>query len=121
MEKDNKTTQQPKEGLHTQDDFIEKAWRDGFDSGLGCCGISTNTKENTLFEKWKDKNQKAVNERQALLDSNNELLEILEFAANIIERMSSEYADVAKKHANYTQGEYRKISSAINNAKKLKQ
>ena len=58
-------------------------------------------------------------ERQKLLDSNRELLETLQFAETIIERINDEYSEGMMRHGSYTNGECRRIKAAINNAKSI--
>lgn len=49
-------------------------------------------------------------------NSHYTLLEALKEALIVIERMSDEYSKVAKKHASFTNGEYKRINEAIKQA-----
>ena len=45
-----------------------------------------------------------------------DLLEALKFSLTIIDRLSDDYSTIANKHANFTQGEFKKIDKAIKKA-----
>jgi hypothetical protein len=48
-----------------------------------------------------------------LLTHREILRDALQFALTIIDRLSEDYASVANKHANYTQGEDKKLKAAL--------
>lgn len=52
-----------------------------------------------------------------LISAAPDLLEALQLAASIIDRLSDDYSAIAKRHANFTRGESNTIENAIKKAK----
>lgn len=106
---------QTKEGLHAQGEWEAKPF------------ISVTGKKYSIVSAYRiigrvDKKEdaelitKAVNERQALLDSHRELLEALEYADRI---MSSDKFPKYENSKPFANGLYQTIQTAINNAKNI--
>lgn len=53
---------------------------------------------------------------QKLIAAAPKLLEALQEAMNIIDRMDEQYRDATDKHSSYTQGEHRRLTEAIQKA-----
>jgi hypothetical protein len=68
-------------------------------------------------DSWASKYTKQDAEKNAkTFVASVDLLEALQDALNIIDRLCEEYADATDKHASYTQGEHKKLTNAIKKA-----
>ena len=66
-------------------------------------------------QEWMDAVFEDAQERK-VRDAAPDLLEALKFSLTIIDRLSDDYSSIANKHANFTQGEFKKINQAIKKA-----